>query len=247
MVYHDYTTEVIILSTSGVPMAHVTKLPFFFVSSLSLFACESTISTPDKSVEEWDTTEETEQQEQEENEQQEDEQDEPDLETEDQEEQDEPEDEGQSCTYTNFDIQASRAFVQGAGTDQPLFIYQAANTTEYPMDVLEVLSYSGDPYYGPDSPGNYSINGNNYSDCSLCLLIYVGCNETSCQSMFFADAGSVTFNTNADVNQDFSATLSNVVFREVSIDQDTYESTPIPGGDTWCVSSLSLSALPAAQ
>lgn len=224
----------------------VTKIPILLTTVLSLFACQSSIiTTQEGTTENWDELDDAEVEETEESESlSEDENEELDLEEDEQDEQDDTSD---SCTYTSFNIQASRAFVQGSGTDQPLFVYQAANTTEYPMDVLEVLSYPGDPYYGPDSPGNYSINGNNYADCSLCLLIYAGCDDTTCQAMFFADAGSVTFNTNADVNQDFSATLTDVVFREVNIDGDTYESTPVNGGDTWCVSSLTLSALPTAE
>ena len=46
-----------------------------------------------------------------------------------------------------------------------------------------------------------------------------------------------------EVNQTFTASLHNVVFREVSVDQETYESTPINGGKTWCVDSVNVSAL----
>jgi len=217
-----------------------------FVSLSSLVACENQITTNEKFQEEESPTEETENSTvEDQDEQMEEGNDTPEPEETEEEEETEPA--GETCTYLDFDVAASRAFVNGAGTAQPLFVYQAANTTAYPMDVLEVLSYPGDPYNGPDSPGTYSLDGNNYADCSLCLLIYAGCGETSCEAMFFADAGAVTFNSNADVNEDFSATLHNVVFREVTVDQSTYESTPVVGGEVWCVDSLSLNALPTAQ
>jgi hypothetical protein len=159
----------------------------------------------------------------------------------------EPEESNDTCTYSSFDVVGSRAFVQNSGTEQPLFVFQAANTDAFPMDVMEVLSFSGAPYYGPSSPGSYSIEGNNYEDCSLCLLIYAGCGETSCEAYFFADAGTVMVNSNMDVGQPFSAVLSDVVFREVTIDPETYRSTPVSGGQTWCVNSLELSAVPTAE
>ena len=170
------------------------------------------------------------------------------VETEEQEE-DLPEQEEtteDACTYDSFNVAASRAFVVNGTTEQPIFVFQATSSAASPMNVLEVLSYAGEPYNGPDGPGSYSMDGNNYEDCSLCMLIYENCNDTSCDSVYFADLGSLLVSSAMEVNQNFNATLNNVVFREVSIDPDTYQSTPIQGGNTWCVDSLSINAVPEA-
>jgi hypothetical protein len=153
----------------------------------------------------------------------------------------------EDCTNNLFDVQGERSFIVNADSDQPLFVFQATNSTEYPMDIIEVLSYPGEPYNGPSSPGTYSLEGNNYEDCSLCLIIYADCGESSCDSMYFSDTGTVTFDTNVNVDQNFSGKLNNVVFREVEIDSDTYHSTPVEGGNSWCVDSLHISSVPLAR
>ncbi len=151
----------------------------------------------------------------------------------------------EECTYDEYSISMERAFYINDNPEEPMFIYQATNNGEYPMDVMEVLSYPGEPYNGPSGPGEFSLNGNNYRDCSLCLLIYKGCYEQTCEKTFFADAGSVQIGTDIDLGVDFAAMLNNVVFREVRVDPNSYESTPIQGGDTWCVDNLNLSAVPS--
>jgi hypothetical protein len=155
----------------------------------------------------------------------------------------EDDNETDSCTYDNFTLAGERAFMLNVDTDQPLFVYQGTNSTENPMDVIEVLSYPGDPYNGPSTPGTYSLAGNNYEDCSLCLLIYAGCTDDGCESLYFADEGSITFDTGVGVDQTFTGWLNDVVFREVEVDPDTYYSTPIAGGKTWCLDSQSLSTM----
>ena len=163
------------------------------------------------------------------------------FETEDEE--DVLQEEDASCTYDNFNVAGERAFVVNASTDQPIFVFQATDSGSSPMNVLEILSYPGEPYHGPNGVGTYSMDGNNYEDCSLCMLIYEHCGESSCESVYFADLGELQVNSAMEVNQNFSATLRNVVFKEVSIDQETYRSTPIDGGNTWCVDSLTIGAI----
>ena len=41
----------------------------------------------------------------------------------------------------------------------------------------------------------------------------------------------------------FQATLNDVVLREVSIDPETYISSPVAGGDTWCLDDYTIEAL----
>jgi hypothetical protein len=150
------------------------------------------------------------------------------------------------CTYDGYQIGAEQAFYDEQDPEHPLFVYQATNSAAFPMDVIELLSYPGEPYYGPSGPGTYSLDGSNYADCSLCVMLYLGCGESSCESLLFADEGSVTISSSVGAGEDFRAQLSNVVFKEVTIDSETYETTPVPGGVTWCVDSLPLGAVTSA-
>lgn len=121
------------------------------------------------------------------------------------------------------------------------FQYKAQSSTNSPFDLLLVTSYQ-DGFDGPTTPGTYSVDGTNYADCGLCLLALTDCAEGgNCQKTFYADLGSVTISQFGQDGGIFSGSLSGVVFKEVTIDEQTYTSTPVAGGDTWCVNELSFS------
>ena len=56
--------------------------------------------------------------------------------------------------------------------------------------VITIASYAD--WNGPTTPGSYSLDGINYADCGLCLLIAADCNGESCAKTFYADAGDCT-------------------------------------------------------
>ena len=104
-------------------------------------------------------------------------------------------------------------------------------------DVISVASYAD--WAGPTTPGTYSLDGINYADCGLCLIIAADCDSNSCAKTFYADAGTVDITAiGFGEGEQFQGTLQDVVFTEVTIARDTFESTPVPGGETWLVDNL---------
>ena len=148
---------------------------------------------------------------------------------------------GEDCTYNAFPVQMAQATQNNDDPSRPLFVYQGRNIGNAPFDELQIASYQGEPYNGPKKPGSYSLDGNNYQDCALCALLIMECdNEYRCEKVFFADEGTLDVAAMTGSGGLFKATLDRVVFREVTIDTTTYESTPVAGGDTWCLDGLEL-------
>ena len=105
------------------------------------------------------------------------------------------------------------------------------------VDVLAIQIYPQAPYNGPTLPGTYTLDGSNYADCGLCVLLYEGCdaNLSNCVKTFFASEGEVLLDALPPQSSDFEATLTNVVLEEVTIDPMTYTSTPVADGSLWCM------------
>jgi hypothetical protein len=110
----------------------------------------------------------------------------------------------------------------------------ADNTTDF----VVVESYQGAPYNGPSAPGIYELDGSNYSNCGLCVLVYKGCSESSnglqCQKYFYAEQGTVQINELGGAGSTFDVELQNMELVEVTIDS-TFTSVPVPSGENWCV------------
>ncbi len=146
-----------------------------------------------------------------------------------------------SCTYTGFPALLHQAILDDTDPTHPLFTYQARDSEYAPFNELQIASYQAEPYFGPSAPGSFSLTGSNYSDCALCVVLITDCDEQySCDQVFFADVGTVDVWSIGAAGSNFTATLSNVVFQEVEIDATTYVSTPVPGGDTWCVDGFQI-------
>ena len=134
-----------------------------------------------------------------------------------------------TCSTTGFQVVREQSSVQGFGLE-----YVALNTADTPYDALRVQIYND--WGGPTEPGTYSLDGINYADCGLCLLVYSGCTAGGpCAKTFYAEAGSVEITAIGGVGSQFTAVLHDVVFDEVTIDPQSYVSTPVDGGETWCI------------
>lgn len=145
------------------------------------------------------------------------------------------------CTHDDFPILIHQATQDWSNPSLPMFVYQARTVESGPFDELQILSYQGAPYNGPATAGTYNLAGSNYADCALCLLIVEDCNEGyQCDRVFFADEGVLSVGDFGDSTGRFTAVLRQTVFREVRLDPITYESTPVPGGETYCVDGLSI-------
>jgi hypothetical protein len=143
------------------------------------------------------------------------------------------------CTYDRFPVLIHQATQNNVNPSQPLFTYQARSTDTAPFDELQIISYQAAPYYGPTSPGTYTLDGSNYADCGLCVLVVTDCNEGyQCDRVFFVEQGILEIiNLNVQGGR-FRAVLKEAVFLEVTINPSTYETTPVPDGDSWCVDEL---------
>ena len=98
---------------------------------------------------------------------------------------------------------------------------------------------NGSPLTGP---GNYPIGATaddqNYETCETCVLIYADCTAEACAKSFYGTGGTIEV-TALDLDAGtVTATLRNVVAEEVTIDEDTFVSTPVNNGETWCLSSV---------
>ncbi len=124
------------------------------------------------------------------------------------------------------------------------FIYSGFNGDRMPGVPFDKLSFEIYPDFGGIVDAqNFTFLGQNYSDCGTCLLIFADCMQgVGCDKTFLVDSGSVAVAA-AGTNQDdpFAATFSDLVFSEITFDPDTFVSTPVPGGETYCINMLDAS------
>ena len=137
-----------------------------------------------------------------------------------------------------------RAATQEAGGDgQGLMMYMAKTAETSPFDMLQIQLYQAAPYNGAAAPGEYSVNGTNYSDCGNCILAFSGCSDPTqpCEKTYFADLGSLNISAIGEAGSMMTGTI-NATFREVTIDGQSFQSTPVQGGETWCINDYAFSA-----
>ncbi len=118
--------------------------------------------------------------------------------------------------------------------------YEAYSADGFPTDRVSVQVY--DSFGGPSTPGSYTLEGSaddNYETCGLCPLIYVYSSAGEPDKIFYADTGTVEISSIGTIGGTFAATFHNLIFREVTIDSGSFRSTPVPGGEEWCVNGFS--------
>ena len=105
------------------------------------------------------------------------------------------------------------------------------------FDILSVQIYPEAPYNGPTTAGTFELDGSNYADCGLCLLVYSGCDSNlgNCTTTYFATSGSVLIESVPPQSAQLDLTIGAASFEEVTIDASTYVSTPVPDGALWCL------------
>ncbi|MCP4604974.1 MAG: redoxin family protein [Proteobacteria bacterium] len=128
-----------------------------------------------------------------------------------------------------------------AGGSSDLVEYRAFAGTEMPYDILRVQIF--EEHVSSIRPGVYDLRGTNFSDCQVCVTILSGCRTGPCERVFYPSSGKVEITAIGGEGESFAAKLTNVEMKEVTIDAETFESTPVPDGEDWCVSSLSFDKL----
>lgn len=135
------------------------------------------------------------------------------------------------CDRRNFDIQNQSVSVRDGVTR-----YAASNAAAAPADVLSIEIYAGGQFSGATGPGTYKLDDPNYATCSNCVLIGANCTaEDGCQKTFYADVGSLRLDAYDPTGGAFTGRLQGLVLREVTIDRESFESTVVAGGETWCI------------
>ncbi len=144
-------------------------------------------------------------------------------------------DTGSTTICEAFDVSASR--VQASG--ETVFFtgqQQAGETVDVIM--VEMFGQAG----GPRAVGTYAIDGTkNYSNCALCVLVAVGCDQQTCQAQYYATAGTVTVDQYSNTEgETATVTVTDLELIEVTSASD-YTSTPVPGGGEMCISTATVS------
>jgi hypothetical protein len=113
-------------------------------------------------------------------------------------------------------------------------------------DLATVELYSGAGAFQTGlTTGTFQLTGDelNYATCSLCVLVWANVTTQGSQmqaaQQYLATGGSVTLTA---VSGRITGTLSNVTFRHVTIDQQTWQSTPAADGCQTQIGSLSFDA-----
>jgi hypothetical protein len=135
------------------------------------------------------------------------------------------------------------AAAQSAEAEPGAFYYGAASAEGAPYDFLAIELYYGlggaEPLKGPGTSVIGADPANrDYATCSTCVLAYAGCDDTdTCARVYLATAGTLTVSAMSTGGR-FAGSVTGLRLVEVTMDPDTYATTPVAGGETWCVPTL---------
>lgn len=136
------------------------------------------------------------------------------------------------CDRVGFDPLGGAICFYDSGP-QSLLYSQPGSTPTSSIDYINIEIYQASG--GPAAPGNYTIPNENYETTNLAVLIQYDC-DAGCQKIFLANSGSLVITDIGTSGGQFTGSLSDVELIEVTINPSTYVSTPVPGGEKWCIS-----------
>jgi hypothetical protein len=120
---------------------------------------------------------------------------------------------------------------------------QGTLTAAEPFDILQLELIKGYGVYTADiTVGEHTLSGDelNYATCGLCPRLFTDCTADTCNDQqFYATGGTINV-TSITPNLTFTAT--NLTFVEVTIEEGTFVSTPVPGGCSTGIASASFDA-----
>ena len=152
----------------------------------------------------------------------------------------------EGCTNSGFQLE-TQVFDQDSG----FALFEGRVEKNGKIDALAIELYSSGEYTGAKGPGTYPLAGHDYASCSNCVVIRSGCGEESCAKNYFADEGELVITQWDKEGGAFKARLVGVKAKEVTINPETYASTPVANGGVWCLDGLELEAeikaLPVAE
>jgi len=145
-----------------------------------------------------------------------------------------------SCTVSGF--AGTSNFSQGA--DYSALTVQTQ--TNEPYDSLSIELYAFDDYHGATAPGTFDLTGSTYQDCSNCVVVRAQCSGGACAKKYLVDEGTLVITQWDRTGGSFKAKLVGAKAHEVTIDTDTFVSTLVPNGGTWCLDGVEFEAPIAA-
>ena len=158
------------------------------------------------------------------------------AEDEEEEEEEEVQDNPQSdCTYTDFSIANSGAGQIGENPDKPWFRYLHSP----PQNLLETCSHwiasRVRPIMERLNPGPIR------SPVAITMIVRCVSDGSSAMPITTVKASSrrrINIHSMAGVGSVFDATFDKVVLHEVTINPETYVSTRVQNGETWCLMAI---------
>lgn len=141
-----------------------------------------------------------------------------------------------ACTIENFAVEFELAEFEMA---ENYFLYSGDSGDMDPIDTiyLELYTDAGAML----APQTFVFSGENYDVCSTCLTIEANCTGGVCTQTFLVTSGNLAITAAAGMQDaPFQANLSDLVLTEVTIDENTNTSTPVAGGDIWCIDLIEI-------
>lgn len=157
---------------------------------------------------------------------------------------------------------------KGALTGGATFSADTANPATYsivmsapleaapPTDGLIIEFYTGYAPFGtstaptPVLPGTYQLTGEqlDYATCGTCIrLVTNAAEDGSSEDDYMVTGGTLTVTALGDaVGETLTLAMSNLTFEHVTIDPDTFESTPVGDGCTTAISGATFTGTVAA-
>ncbi len=137
-------------------------------------------------------------------------------------------------SYSDTDVRLSPGYQTAAG-------YATDNTYLYEIEIENYLD--GYPGHPPGTTGTVQLTGaqTNYATCGVCVMGTVYDSDFNVVKRLIGMSGSVEFVAWGEVPGDaFDFILHGVNMREVTINSSTFQSTPVTGGDTWCMDGVEI-------
>ena len=131
----------------------------------------------------------------------------------------------------------------GAAADPDAVVGVAQLSDAAPFDILQLELIRGfGAFQTSITTGRFELTGDelDYATCGVCPRIFTDCTTTECAAQQFYVTGGTVEVTSLSPNFEF--TLSDLTFVEVTIDETTFESTPVANGCETEIGTLSFSA-----
>lgn len=151
---------------------------------------------------------------------------------------------GGPCTYNTFMPTTEEAEVSN-DPNLRYYSYTATDSTNFMAPTIGFMTLELFPDFGATlGPQTFTFTGENYNVCHTCLLVD-HCPGGNCNNgtRFLADSGTLEITALGTTEGDpLAATFTDLVLIEVEYDDQTFTTTPVPNGETWCINSMPLSA-----